>query len=74
MHDPPAEREVMTLPEVCQYLRVHSSTAYRLLYAGLLPGYKVGRSWRFNRAQIEQLIKEDIRRPQQQGRRRSGGT
>ena len=70
MPEPPAENAIMTLPEVCNYLRVHSSTVYRLLSAGILPGYKVGKFWRFSRAKIDQFMKQETERQQQRRRRR----
>ncbi len=45
---------VMTLEEVSEYLRVHPSTIYRLLKKHLIPAFKVGSDWRFNRTSIEQ--------------------
>lgn len=45
---------VITVRGLADYLRVHPSTVYRLVKQGLLPGFKVGSDWRFNR--------EDIRR------------
>ena len=40
--------KVLTVKELCHYLRVHQSTVYRLLKKGMLPGFKVGSDWRFN--------------------------
>ena len=34
--------------DLSNYLRVHPTTAYRLLKTGQLPAFKVGRDWRFN--------------------------
>ncbi len=45
---------VMTLEEVSEFLRVHPSTVYRLLKKHLIPAFKVGSDWRFNRTSIEQ--------------------
>jgi excisionase family DNA binding protein len=45
--------KVMTVKELASYLQVHTSTIYRLLARGLLPGYKVGSDWRFNFEDIE---------------------
>ena len=50
--------DVMTLPEVAEYLRVHPSTVYRLLKKRLIPAYKIGSDWRFNRDSIEAWRKE----------------
>ncbi len=47
------ESKVITIGELCQYLRVHRSTVYRLLKKGQLPGFKIGSDWRFNREAID---------------------
>ena len=44
---------VITVRALADYLRVHPLTVYRLLKHGLLPGFKVGSDWRFNREDIE---------------------
>jgi excisionase family DNA binding protein len=45
--------KVLTVPELCQYLRVHRSTIYRLLRRRELPAFRVGSDWRFNREAID---------------------
>ena len=47
-------RPVMTVKDVSDYLRVHSSTISRLLKRGQLPAFKVGSDWRFNIEAIDQ--------------------
>lgn len=42
-----AEREIVTVPELASYLRVHPSTIYRLLKKAGLPAFKIGADWRF---------------------------
>jgi len=44
--------EIMTVKELSRYLRLHTSTVYRLLRRGELPGFKIGDSWRFNQQEI----------------------
>ena len=51
-------RELMTLKEVADYLRVTKKTIYRLLEAGKIPATKVGRQWRFNKARIDEWLSE----------------
>ncbi|MCU7839414.1 MAG: helix-turn-helix domain-containing protein [Candidatus Thiodiazotropha sp. (ex Troendleina suluensis)] len=51
--------EILTLKEVAQYLKLAEKTAYRLAADGKLPGFKVGGSWRFKRADIEQWIEQN---------------
>ena len=42
------DAKVITVSELCEYLRVHRSTLYRLLKKHQLPGFKIGSDWRFN--------------------------
>ena len=52
------EPKVMTLGELCAYLRVHSSTVYRLLYSQQIPAFRVGRCYRFSKIQIDNWTRE----------------
>lgn len=45
--------DIMTIKEVAEYLRLTEKTAYRLAAEGKLPGFKVGGSWRFKKADLE---------------------
>lgn len=51
----------MTIREVAEYLKLTEKTAYRLVSEGLLPGFKVGGSWRFRRDKIKQITQEEHR-------------
>jgi excisionase family DNA binding protein len=44
--------DVLTAEEAADYLRVSLKTLYRLVAAGQVPGQKVGRSWRFRKADL----------------------
>ena len=44
---------LLKLENVAKYLHVHPSTIYRLLKKNRLPGFKLGREWRFNRESID---------------------
>lgn len=54
MSDKP--RDVLTLNEVAEYLRIPRSTAYKLAQEGKIPGQKVGRHWRFHRTVVDQWL------------------
>jgi len=43
----------LTTTEVIDYLQVNLRTVYRLLKAGKLPAVRVGRQWRFRRADVD---------------------
>jgi excisionase family DNA binding protein len=44
---------VLTVRELSGYLRVHSSTIYRMLKKNQLPAFRVGGDWRFTVEAIE---------------------
>ncbi len=50
----PPDEQIFTVTELSEHLRVHPTTIYRLLRRGLIPGFRVGSTWRFSRAAIEE--------------------
>jgi excisionase family DNA binding protein len=48
--------EVMTAREVAEFLRMPTSTVYELARKGVLPASRIGRTWRFLRPRLEQLL------------------
>ncbi len=50
--------QILTIKDVAIYLKLAEKTAYKLVAEGKLPGFKVGGSWRFKQADIEQWIEE----------------
>ena len=49
--------EFLTAEEVAEFLRLPLSTVYKLVQDKKLPGFKVGKHWRFRRETFEQWIK-----------------
>lgn len=45
--------KVLTVKETADYLRIHTSTIYRLLKKRQLPAFRVGSDWRFNVEDID---------------------
>ena len=52
------DSEFLTAEEVAEYLRLPLSTVYKLVQEKRLPGFKVGKHWRFRKETIAQWIKE----------------
>lgn len=50
------EDKAMTLKEVSRRLDVSERTIMRLAESGEILGYRVGRSWRFEQADVEAYI------------------
>ena len=48
--------EVMTAAEVAELLRMPTSTVYELARKGVLPASRLGRTWRFLRPRLEELL------------------
>jgi excisionase family DNA binding protein len=44
--------KILTVSELADHLNVHRITIYRLLKDGSLPGFKIGRVWRFDLNEI----------------------
>ena len=51
----------LTTEEVLEYLQVNLRTVYRLIKAGKLPAVRVGRQWRFRKADLDAWL--DTQRP-----------
>lgn len=44
----------MTAEELCEYLRIHKSTLYRMIKTGKLPYFRMGSDYRFSREAIDE--------------------
>jgi excisionase family DNA binding protein len=54
-------KNIMTMREVADFLRLTEKTAYRLASEGKIPGFKVGGSWRFRKEEIDTWIEDKIK-------------
>ena len=53
----------LTTEEVLDYLQVNLRTVYRLIKAGRIPAVRVGRQWRFRRADLDAWLESQGTRP-----------
>ncbi|MGR6748991.1 helix-turn-helix domain-containing protein [Aeromonas veronii] len=63
-----SEGEILTLEEVASYLKAGKRTVYRLAQEGNIPAFKLGGSWRFRRAELDNWIAVSIGNPHKQGK------
>lgn len=56
MEHTPDDDTLLTFREVEDFLRVSRATVYRLLWSGQLIGHKVGKGWRFYRADLRKFV------------------
>jgi excisionase family DNA binding protein len=52
-------RTLLTVTEVAEILRMHSVTVYRFVNRGLIPGFKVGNTWRIGKVSLDRWLSED---------------
>lgn len=57
--------EILTIEEVAAYLKAGRRTVYRLAANGQIPAFKLGGTWRFQRAELDRWIAARI--PQMAG-------
>ena len=48
--------EILTIKQVADFLKVTERTIYRLAAAKKIPAFRVGGTWRFSKAEINQWI------------------
>jgi excisionase family DNA binding protein len=51
------KNEIMSLDELAEYLKLSTSTLYKLAQDGALPGQKLGKRWRFHKDAIDDWLK-----------------
>jgi len=49
---------IVTAKEIAQYLKLTESTIYKLASTGELPGFRIGKSWRFDMDEILKSIRD----------------
>ena len=59
-----AEADVLTADEVAGWLRIPKSMLYELCQEGQIPATKIGRHWRFDRAIVENCLREECPAPE----------
>ena len=53
--------EILTVREVAEYLKLSRTTIWRWCHAGKLKAFKVGRSWRIHRSELERITGHNLR-------------
>jgi excisionase family DNA binding protein len=49
--------QVMTIGEVSTYLRIPTSTLYKLTREGAIPAQKLGKQWRYHKDVLDEWLK-----------------
>ena len=49
--------KLLTAKELAKYLKLTEVTIYKYVNEGNIPGFKIGSRWRFDKDQIDELMK-----------------
>ncbi len=49
--------KILTTKELAEYLKLTEVTIYKYATMGKIPGFKIGSRWRFDKEQIDELLK-----------------
>lgn len=52
------ENDILTVSQTARYLQVCDKTVRRMISDNKLPAYKLGKSWRIKKIDIDQLFKD----------------
>lgn len=50
--------EILTFEEVRKYLKIGKSKLYQFVQEKKMPGYKIGRTWRFKKSKIDAWLEK----------------
>jgi excisionase family DNA binding protein len=51
--------EVLSMKVICDLLRVHPHTLYKMIKKGKMPSFRIGTDWRFYKGQIVRWMAEN---------------
>jgi excisionase family DNA binding protein len=57
---PTTSAEIMTVHELALYLKTSDAKVYRMARTHDLPGFRIGKSWRFKKIMIDMWIRQKI--------------
>ena len=52
------DEEILTIREVADLLKLHPKTVNKLANSGKLPGYRIGRQWRFRKSELLKALEK----------------
>jgi len=51
------EQNVLTVHQVAEYLQIGQRSVYKLVREGIIPGIKIMNKWRFDKREIDKILK-----------------
>jgi len=59
--------EILTVREVAEYLKLSRTTVWRWFKEGKLQAFRLGRSWRVRRSELERITGQGLRSADEAG-------
>lgn len=56
-----SEEVLLKVKQVAEYLQLKESTIYSWAQAGRIPAIKIGRNWRFRRADLDSWLEQHLK-------------
>jgi excisionase family DNA binding protein len=50
---------ILTIKELSEYLRLSQTTVWKYANEGKIPGFRIGRGWRFYKNKIDSLLENN---------------
>jgi excisionase family DNA binding protein len=57
--------EILNVGEVSKLLKLHPRTVYRLAQNGMIPAWRLGKSWRFLKSEIMKHFEKEMSRSEE---------
>lgn len=54
------DKDIMTLKEVAEFLKLSELSLYRLLRERKIPAFKIGQQWRFKKSALDKWIEDKM--------------
>lgn len=54
-------KEMLSVSEACEFLRISQPTLYRYIGQGEVPALKIGAKWLFHRESLEKWIRSQVK-------------
>lgn len=56
------QNDILTVKDVAEYLKIAQKTVYKFAVNNEIPAFKVGKAWRFKKADIDLWIESNQRK------------
>ena len=63
--------DILTVKEICELLRLHPATVYKLVKQGKIPSFRIGSEWRFRKDVMMRWMAQRSTHPRSESQNRA---